>query len=86
MALWYSLEIDRELGERSNSRHGDLCICTNSEGRSMPRDILRVKEGVIPTEIACKPCHGVSIRITNCCTGVRQPKVHMLKYKKVKET
>ena len=22
MALWYSLEIDRELGERSNSRHG----------------------------------------------------------------
>ena len=46
-------------------------------------DISHVKEGVIPTEIACKPCHGVSKGITNCCTGVRQPKVHMLKYKKV---
>ena len=48
--------------------------------------VSRVKEGVIPTEIAYKPCHGVSNGITNCCTGVRQPKVHMLKYKKVQET
>ena len=33
-----------------------------------------VKEGVIPTEIACKPCHGVSNRSTNCCTSLaRQP-------------
>ena len=44
--------------------------------------ISPVKEGAIPTEIVCKPCHGV----INCCTGVRQPKVHMLKYKKVQET
>ena len=48
--------------------------------------VSRVKEGVIPTEIACKPCHGVSNGITNCCTGVRQPKVHMLKYIRVQET
>ena len=48
--------------------------------------LSRVKEGVIPTEIACKPCHGVSTGITNCCTGIWQPKVHVLKYKKVQET
>ena len=54
------------------SRHGSI-------------DVLRVKEGAIPTEIACKPCHGVSNEIINCCTGVRQPNVHMLKYKGVQE-
>ena len=47
--------------------------------------VSRVKEGAIPTEVACNPCHGVSNGITNCCTGVRQPKVHMLKYKGVQE-
>ena len=40
---------------------------------------------MIPTEIVCKPCHEVSNGITNCCTGVRQPKVHMFKYKKAQE-
>ena len=45
--------------------------------------LSHVKEGAIPTEIACKPGHGVSNRIANCCTGVRQSKVRMLKYKKV---
>ena len=49
-------------------------------------EVSCVKEGAIPTEIACKHCHGVSNEIANYCTGVRQPKVHMLKYKKVQET
>ena len=44
-----------------------------------------MKEGVIPTEVACKPCHGVSSGITNCLTGVREPKVQILKYNRVQE-
>ena len=47
--------------------------------------LLHVKEGMSPTEIACNHCHGVSNRITNCCTGIRQPKVHMLKHKKAQK-
>ena len=47
--------------------------------------VLHVKEGVIPTEIGCKHCHVVSNGITSCCTGIRQPRVHVLKYKKYRK-